>query len=109
MEALHAEINILIDQAIAEHEAKYHKESKDSVFTEDFMAFWKVWPGRWNRDTGQTQKIGKQEACTVWKKLSQTDKDFIMTIVPNKVKVKGTEFLPDAHRWLKKKLYNDFR
>ena len=73
-------------------------------YTEEFETFWKAYPKRWNRMSGQYYKVGKWEAFQVWKRLSNKDKADILL----KVKyMRDGEFVLDAHRWLKKRRFDD--
>ncbi len=73
-------------------------------YTEDFLEFWKKYPARWNRDSDRHYKVGKWEAMCEWKKLSQHEKEDCL----GKVKyVQGGQYVLDAHRWLKKKRFDD--
>lgn len=73
-------------------------------YTEEFEIFWKAYPKRWNRSSGRHYKVGKWEAFHAWKRLSQKDRNDILI----KVKyMKSGEFVLDAHRWLKKRRFDD--
>ena len=76
-------------------------------YTADFEMFWKGWPGRWRPEQDKVIKVGKYDTSLVWKKLSEQEKAAIMSILP-KVKRAGTQYLPDAERWLKHKRWHDF-
>jgi len=82
---------------------------KAEEFSEEFKEFWKFWPGRWKAESDKTVKVGKYDAWLEWKRLSKETQDLILKIVKSGiVKKRGTQFLPDAHRWLKKKRWYDF-
>jgi len=73
-------------------------------YTQEFETFWRLYPKRWNRSSGRYYKVGKWEAFQVWKRLSQKDRNDILI----KVKTMQTgEFVLDAHRWLKKRRFDD--
>lgn len=73
-------------------------------YTDEFERFWKDYPARWNKDSDRHYKVGKWEAFQVWKKLSQKDKEDVLA----KVKyVQTGQFVLDAHRWLKKRRFDD--
>ena len=73
-------------------------------YAAEFEMFWKAYPKRWNRSSGKYYKVGKWEAFQVWKRLSQKDRNDILI----KVKyMKNGEFVLDAHRWLKKRRFDD--
>ena len=73
-------------------------------YTEEFEVFWKAYPKRWNRSSGKYYKVGKWEAFQVWKRLSQKDRNDILIKVNY---MKTGEFVLDAHRWLKKRRFDD--
>lgn len=78
-------------------------------FTDDFSEFWKLWPGRWNKETGKTTKVGKYQAGLRWAKLSAETKSFILRLLKSgRIKAAGTQYLPDAFRWLDKHRWEDF-
>lgn len=82
----------------------YAETMKAAKYTKDFLEFWKAYPKRWNRDSGVYYKVGKWEAFQAWKRISQKDRDNILV----KVKyMKNGEFVLDAHRWLKKRRFDD--
>jgi len=73
-------------------------------YTNDFLEFWKAYPKRWNRDSGVYYKVGKWEAFQAWQRINQKDRDVILV----KVKyMKNGQYVLDAHRWLKKRRYED--
>lgn len=74
------------------------------TYTDEFKTFWKKYPSRWNRSSHRYYKVGKWEAFLVWKRLSQKDRTDILI----KVKyMQDGEFVLDAHRWLKKRRFDD--
>ena len=74
------------------------------TYTAEFETFWKDYPKRWNRSSGRYYKVGKWEASQAWKRLSQKNRNVILI----KVKyMKTGEFVLDAHRWLKKRRFDD--
>ena len=77
--------------------------------TNDFNEFWKLWPGRWNKDSGKTIKVGKYQAGQRWDKLSEPTKQRIIGLLKSeRIKDAGTQYLPDAFRWLEKHRWEDF-
>lgn len=76
-------------------------------YTEQFKTFWKAWPGRWQPEQDKSIKVGKYDAFLEWKLLKDEEKQEIMKVLP-KVKRVGTQYLPDASRWLKRKRWHDF-
>ena len=76
-------------------------------YTDEYNEFWRKWPGRWQPETDRYKKVGKYEAFLEWRELSETDRKNIIKIV-SKVKAKGTQYLPDAHRWLKRRMWDDY-
>lgn len=78
-------------------------------YTEDFLEFWKAWPGRWRKEEDRVIKVGKWEAFEEWRRLKADDKAIILKlVVSGRVKRAGTAILPDACRWLKKRRWHDF-
>ena len=81
-------------------------------YTEEFMLFWKAFPGRYHEagrpkaDGGYENywKIGKRKAMAEWSKLSDYQKKWAMYSV--KFMRKG-KYVPDPHRWLKHGNYED--
>ncbi len=73
-------------------------------YTAEFETFWKLYPKRWNRSSGKHYKVGKWEASQVWKRLSQKDRTDILIKVKH---MQDGEFVLDAHRWLKKRRFDD--
>lgn len=73
-------------------------------YTEEFEIFWKIYPKRWNRSSGKHYKVGKYEAFQAWKRLSQKDRCKILIVVKY---MQDGEFVLDAHRWLKKRRFDD--
>ena len=70
--------------------------------------FWRKWPGRW-RDGNSPKKVGKAEAYEIWLTMDAEDrKDAAGAVVSGKVKNAGTQYLPDAIRWLRRRLWEDF-
>jgi len=78
-----------------------------TTYSDDFQTFWKAWPGRYNPDDQRTEKVGKHEAFVIWRCMPAEDREFVLKIV-GKVKDKGRRYLPDAWKWLAKKMYEDF-
>lgn len=78
------------------------KSNRD--YSESFEIFWKKFKGRWNPENDNYIKVGKFEAWEEWQKLNAEDQTKA-TAVANRVSGK---FVPDACRWLKKRLFDDF-
>lgn len=76
-------------------------------YTDEFEKFWRGWPGRWNKESQKIIKVGKYQAAKAWERLSESDKQYIIKILP-RVKAAGTQYLPDAFRWLEKHRWEDF-
>lgn len=74
-------------------------------YTPEFESFWNKYPKRWVESSGSWVKIGKYEAFQAWKRLAKSEREIIMMVLP---KVKANKFTPDAHRWLKKRRWEDF-
>ena len=73
-------------------------------YTDDFEKFWKKFKGRWNRDTDIYVKRGKYKAFEEWKRLPLDERRKAWQNAD-----RGTcEFKPDACRWLKNKMFDDF-
>lgn len=53
------------------------------------------------------KKVGKRDAYEIWKKMDTEDRRDANGVLP-KVRNAGTKYLPDAHRWLKRRLWEDF-
>lgn len=78
-------------------------------YTDEFQLFWRLWPGRWRPESDTVIKVGKYEAFKVWQKLSTEEWDEIIALLKSgKVKQAGTQYLPDAHRWLNNRRWEDF-
>ena len=77
-------------------------------YSQEFEMFWAKWPGRW-RDGNSPKKVGKAETYEFWLTIDAEDrKDATQAVVSCKVKKAGTQVLPDAVRWLKRRLWEDF-
>ena len=75
----------------------------------DFNEFWKAWPGRWQAENNKCVKVGKYEAWLEWKGLDKEEQTEILAIAKSgRIKSRGTQYLPDACRWLKKRRFDDF-
>ena len=76
---------------------------------DDFSEFWRLWPGRWNKDSGKTIKVGKYQARQRWEKLSAETKQIILGLLKSgRIKDAGTQYLQDAFRWLQNRRWEDF-
>lgn len=73
-------------------------------YTSEFEFFWTKFKGRWSPDKDRYVKVGKFEAFQEWCKLT-VEEQKKATAVADSVSGKYT---PDACRWLKRKLFDDF-
>ena len=86
--------------------------AKTIAYTEEFMAFWSKFPGRYHeawrpKAGGGTEhywKIGKRKAMEEWAKLTDYQKRWAMYAL--KFMRKG-KYVPDPHRWLRDGKYED--
>lgn len=77
-------------------------------YTPEFLNFWKNFKGRWNPEKGESGgyvKVGMHEAFLEFQKLTPAEQQ---KAIKNAGRVRG-KFTPDACRWLKRKLFDDFR
>ena len=95
--------------AVKKHEGRFHKKPRAKQekgrYDEPFEKFWKAFKGRWDTDKGVYIKVYKYEAWLEWQKLTDSDKARAASSA-NKV---GGKYTPDAFRWLKKKMFDDYR
>jgi len=84
---------------------KAQQSKKRKSYTEDFEKFWRNFKGRWNPDTGYYVKVGKYLAFGEWRKLTKTEQQKAIAVA-HKV---GGKYVPDACRWLKRRLFDDFK
>lgn len=73
-------------------------------YTDDFLEFWIKYPSRYNAESDRYYKVGKWEAMQEWKRLSQQDRDDVLVKVRY---VRRGKYVLDAHRWLKKRRFDD--
>ncbi len=73
-------------------------------YTSEFNSFWKKWKGRYNPDSDRDIKVGKYVAFSEWKRLTIEEQRRAWEAAD---KVSG-KYTPDANRWLKRKMYDDF-
>ncbi len=103
------EVEYIAGLIVDKHVSKFHKKPKAKQekdrYDEQFEVFWSVFKGRWNPDRGIYVKVYKYEAWQEWQKLTEKDKTRA-TASANKV---GGKFTPDAFRWLKKKMFDDYK
>ena len=104
------EVELVVGLAIQKHESRLHRkprarQDKDR-YDKQFLAFWDKFKGRWDPEAGMGRyvKVGKYDAWLEWKKMTQREQDKAIAVA-NRVSGK---YVPDAHRWLKAKLYEDF-
>jgi len=77
-------------------------------YSQGFETFWRSWPGRW-RDGNSPKKVGKAETYEFWLTMDAEDRqDAVSVVGSGKVKSAGTQYLPDALRWLRRRLWEDF-
>ena len=74
-------------------------------YSDSFEIFWKNFKGRWSVDKGTYVKVGKFEAFEEWQKLTP-DEQKHATAAADRA---GGKYTPDACRWLKRKLFDDFK
>ncbi len=74
-------------------------------YTPEFEVFWKRFTGRWSVDKDRYVKVGKWEAFGEWRKLAIKQQEKASAVAD---KVSG-KYTPDANRWLKRRLFDDFR
>ena len=74
-------------------------------YTEEFEAFWGLYPRRWIVSSGVWVKIGKRKAFRVWSRLSKDDHSDIMAVIK---RFREGKFVPDAWRWLRDVGWEDF-
>jgi len=98
----------MIEQAIKDHEEKLHlsKSSlkKKKPYTSEFEAFWGRFKGRYDAENSKYVKVRKREAFEEWCRLSIEEQRKAWRAAD---KVSG-EYTPDACRWLKNSLYDDY-
>ncbi len=70
-----------------------------------FIQFWIDYPKRWIKSSNRYVKIGKHDAWLEWQRLTAQERELSAAAVKRE---KQGEFVPDAHRWLKHKRFNDF-
>jgi len=77
---------------------------KESKYSEEFEVFWKKFKGRYDPDNDRYIKVGKWPAFEEWEKLSPEQQTHA-TAAADRVRGK---YVPDARRWLKNRLFDDF-
>jgi hypothetical protein len=70
-----------------------------------FEQFWKKFKGRWNPEKGRYIKIGKYEAFEEFEKLPADEQQKAVAVADRA----ADKYCPDACRWLKRKLFDDYR
>lgn len=82
------------------------------TYTEDFLEFWKKYPGRYH-ETGRPKadggyehywKINKRKAMGEWRKLTDYQKKWAMYSVKF---MRPGKYVPDPFRWLRDGQYED--
>ena len=73
-------------------------------YDDQFQAFWKKFKGRWDADNGRYIKRGKYLAWQEWVNLDDDEKEHCVAVAG---RVSG-KYVPDACRWIKNKLFDDF-
>lgn len=84
---------------------KLSKTKLSKEYSSDFSIFWKKFKGRWNKEKGGYVKVGKWEAFCEFQELTTNEQQKAMAVADRA----GGEFCPDACRWLKRKLFDDYR
>jgi len=74
-------------------------------YTDAFESFWKKFKGRWNPEKDNYVKVRKWEAFVEWQKLCIEDQRKAWATAD---KVSG-KYVPDACRWLKNRLFDNFK
>lgn len=74
-------------------------------YTDDFLEFWVKYPSRWNRDSDRLYKVGKWDAMQEWAKLSIEERELALVAVR---RLRRGQYILDAHRWLKKRRFDDY-
>lgn len=80
------------------------KVKKSKEYTLEFENFWNKFKGRYDPENDRYIKVGKWEAFLEWEKLLPEQRKKA-DVVANKVRGK---FTPDACRWLKRRMFDDF-
>ena len=75
-----------------------------SRYDKDFQVFWANFRGRWNPDKGLYVKVGKYMSQKEWRRLSEDEKEHAIAVAHRA----GGKYTPDAERWLKRKLFDDY-
>ncbi len=73
-------------------------------YDEDFERFWANFKGRWDADKEVYMKVGKCDAQQAWRILDEDEKEHAIAVAHRA----GGKYVPDACRWLKRKLFDDF-
>lgn len=79
-------------------------ETEKNKYTDSFESFWKKFKGRWNAEKDKYIKVGKYPAFLEWEKLTLEDQRQAWSVAD---KVEG-KYVPDACRWLKNRMFDDF-
>jgi len=74
-------------------------------YTDEFMDFWKLYPGRYRESHNDYPKKNKYLAMKEWSKLSQADRGQAMFAVK---KLSRGRYVKDAFRWLRDKAFDDY-
>ena len=100
---------LLTQRNTTQHKSSQHNApEKSEKYSSEFEIFWKKFRGRFDPDHGDYggyKKVGKFAAWEEWQKLNAEDQAKA-TAVADKVSGK---YVPDAERWLKRRLFDDFR
>lgn len=95
-----------VTQSRGEESRVEEKKKRQPInYSEEFELFWKKFKGRWKPETDEYVKVGKYDAFQEWQKLTVDEQRRAWTAAD---RVKG-EYVPDACRWLKRKLFDDFK
>jgi len=106
---LQADDNICAPETETETETEtYKKETEtETKYSSNFEIFWKKFKGRWNPEKGGSGgyvKVGKFEASEEFEKLTEQQQQKAIAVADC---VSG-KYTPDACRWLKRRMFDDF-
>ncbi len=93
-----------VEEDKEEEKDKEKELARFQKYPPDFEEFWKKFKGRWNSEKDRYVKVGKFEASLEWRRLTESEKKKAIAVAG---KVSG-KYVPDACRWLKRKMFDDF-
>lgn len=77
-------------------------------YTDEFEKFWKLYPKRWNRNSGLYVKRKKPLAFKKWQRLPQGIRDKCLRVVKKIWKAEGgSESVRDCVTWLNQEGYDE--